>query len=294
MPVWQPDPGELLLARAPVMFATGAAPAVKGMRWFRDPERRDIQGELSGWPEGPEFTPRSKGERGARAVVTAVGRTVGVLVMAALTGGGGAGPDFGGLGRPQDPANEVDDFPVLYGAPDSVARTLPWQLDPARRPEDYRTHLVVTNRRVLITGFTKGPEVHDQVLWQADRAWLSRVEPKDFSRTKCKDFTADQCDVRVDFTDGSWCRLASNYRENICRHLTYPLELLGPEDLTPGQTRRVAEFVAERTTVSGPVVTRLPDFTYLIEVRESDRVDAFSGITFPSVVMDRNGEDPDV
>lgn len=63
MTIWQPEPGETLLGRAPMTFATGAAMRVKGMRWFRDTERNDIQGELPGWPEGPVYTTRSTGTR---------------------------------------------------------------------------------------------------------------------------------------------------------------------------------------------------------------------------------------
>ena len=61
MNIWQTEPGEMLLGRAPVTFATGAAMRVRGMRWFRDTERNDIQNELPGWPEGPSFTARSTG-----------------------------------------------------------------------------------------------------------------------------------------------------------------------------------------------------------------------------------------
>ncbi|MET8184035.1 hypothetical protein [Streptomyces sp. NPDC005336] len=292
MTIWQPSPGEVLLARTPIMFATGAATPVAGMRWFRDTERNDIQHELAGWPEGPTYTVRSKADRRARAVAGGALRTLGVLAMAVLTGGGGVG-SFSTLGRPQDPANEVEDFPVLWGAPGSLAQTLPWQLDPARRADNQRTHLIVTDQRIVIVGLLKVGVIDDEVLWEVGRGQLARVEPKEFSATKCKDFSAHQCDVRVDFTDGSWCRLASNYRDEVCEHLTYPLELVSPEDLTPGQRRRVDAFTAGKTVIDGPMVTRLPDFNYLIQIRESEEVSVFSGITFVTDVMDRDGEDPD-
>ncbi|KUJ66049.1 hypothetical protein ACZ90_40030 [Streptomyces albus subsp. albus] len=289
MAVWRPDPGEILLARAPVMFAAGAATAVSGMRWFRDTERRDIQHELPGWPAGPVFTPRSAADRRARGVLAGVGRTVGAVVLGILAGGVG---DVSTLGRPQDPANEVEDFPVLWGAPGSIARTLPWQLDPARRGPGERTHLIVTDRRVLIVALRKGEHVDDQLLWQADRAYLARVEPKDFSAAKCEDYKGAQTDVRIDFTDGSWCRLASNYRESVCRHLTYPLVILSPGEFTPGQRQRVEGFAAGRSLVAAPVVTRLPDFNYLIEARESEEVSWFSGIAAQSEVMGPDGGEP--
>ncbi|MET8011463.1 hypothetical protein ABZU86_10360 [Streptomyces sp. NPDC005271] len=214
------------------------------------------------------------------------------MAIGVLTGGGGVG-SVSTLGRPQDPANEVEDFPVLWGAPGSLARTLPWQLDPARRGDTLRTHLIVTDRRIVIVGLLKADVIDDEVLWEVGRDQLARVEPKDFSATKCNDFNAKQCDVRMDFTDGSWCRLASNYRDEVCEHLTYPLELLSPEALTPGQRRRVDAFTADKTVVDGPVVTRLPDFNYLIQVRTSEEVSVFAGITFLTDVMDRDGEDPD-
>ena len=59
MSVWEPEADEVLLARAPVTFASGATTRVSGMRWFRDQHRADIQGELVGWPPGPTYTAHS-------------------------------------------------------------------------------------------------------------------------------------------------------------------------------------------------------------------------------------------
>ncbi|MFD5158391.1 hypothetical protein ACFWMJ_10010 [Streptomyces hawaiiensis] len=38
-------------------------------------------------------------------------------------------------GKPEERDNEIDDFPVMWAAPGTLARTAPWQLDPDRRPK---------------------------------------------------------------------------------------------------------------------------------------------------------------
>ena len=169
MTTWQPAPGETLISRRRVNFATGSATSVSEMRWFRDTERRDIQAELPGWPEGPGFTVRSKSERRLRKggrfaagflMVAVVG------VIEALSSGGSMG-NISTLGSPQEPENEVEDFPVIWAAPGTLARTLPWQLDPGRRPGTYRTHMVVTDGRILVLGLRSDTDVpHDEVLWE--------------------------------------------------------------------------------------------------------------------------------
>ncbi|MGY5048543.1 hypothetical protein ACWDE0_23440 [Streptomyces sp. 900105755] len=117
---WQPPVGEKLVARAPVSFATGAADRVKGRRWFRDPERRDIQGELAGWPTGPVYRLRS---RTGLVVRTVLGVTflLGVLALAVAADGNvpsGSGPaGSGSLGRSEDAENEETDFPVCGPPP---------------------------------------------------------------------------------------------------------------------------------------------------------------------------------
>lgn len=69
--------------------------------------------------------------------------------------GGAGGSPFGGTtgqGKPDEPENEADDFPVMRAAPGTFARTVPWQLDPGRRPAGYVTDLVLTDRRLLFLG----------------------------------------------------------------------------------------------------------------------------------------------
>ncbi|WP_055552705.1 hypothetical protein, partial [Streptomyces kanamyceticus] len=223
MAPWQPTFGETLLARDAVEFASGTAPAVTGMRWFRDTERKDIQNELTvqaGWPEGPIYTPappprRSAARRAGRFGLGALVAVVMIALAVLLDGLGGAGSGSSkDPGRPRDPENEVDDFPVMWGAPGSLARTLPWQLDPARRPADYRTHCVVTDRRVVVVGFPDDNPGKDEALWEIDRQHIARVERMTYSEV--------WGEAKIRFTDGSWCRLAppsERYGWTVLRHL---------------------------------------------------------------------------
>ncbi|MEW2300599.1 hypothetical protein AB0958_11580 [Streptomyces sp. NPDC006655] len=213
---WQPPEGENLVARAPVSFATGAAHRVRGRRWFRDTERRDMQVELPGWPEGPTYRLRSWTGPVVRAVL-GVAFLLGVLALAVVSGGNvpsGSGPGgSGSLGSSEDPENEERDFPVLWAAPGTIARTLPWELDPARRPDTEVTHLVLTDRRLLVLGGLQDPrEPWEEVLWETDLSTLAVVERRPFS--------IGGRDFRITFTDGSWCRLTSLEGEPLVSRLT--------------------------------------------------------------------------
>src|SRR3954470_3738065 len=141
---WYPESGETPLFRGGASFASGRAPQVAGKRWFRDDQGRDIGNSLPGWPPAPVH--EKKGEKAAKA-----GKSLGFLgkATAAVVGGavellgnsGGSmttikGPDGS---TPDDPALEVEDFPVLFAPFGTVAGTVPWQLDPDRRPPNYRT-----------------------------------------------------------------------------------------------------------------------------------------------------------
>ena len=238
MTIWQPDPGETLLSRAPVTFATGAAPRVRGMRWFRDTERNDIRHELPGWPEGPSFTARSTGgavaERSLRGAATAAGVAVMAFLSAAgqLSGGGG-GSDDSGSDTPDDPADEVEDFPVMWAAPGTIARTLPWQLDPGRADaKRHSTHLIVTDRRLVVVGLPFDKKdlkaIEDEVLWQCARTDVEGIEVKDFK---------DGNDFKVTFGDGSWCRLSCNWRMKLTSYLVPPRDLI-PLESCPAKENR--------------------------------------------------------
>ncbi|MEV7977459.1 hypothetical protein [Streptomyces sp. NPDC086519] len=213
---WQPPAGEELVARAPVSFATGAAHRVQGRRWFRDTERRDIQADLAGWPPGPAYRLRSRVGPVVWTVLTAA-FLLGLFVLTVVSGGNGptgGGPGGGGsLGKSEDPDDEETDFPVLWAAPGTIARTLPWELDPARRPDTDITHLVLTDRRLLVLGGLRDPrDPWEEVLWETDLSTVATVERRPFS--------VGERDFRITFTDGSWCRLASLEGEPLVRHLT--------------------------------------------------------------------------
>ncbi|MEU6480717.1 hypothetical protein ABZ858_28330 [Streptomyces sp. NPDC047017] len=292
MAIWTPEPGEVLLARDSIVFATGTAPKVSGMRWFRDPRRNDIHQELPGWPAGPCFalgaepgkTPGGNAAAlGLRALYVAIGGA-----LEALGGTGGFLPGrSAGPGRPQEPENEVEDFPVMWAEPDSVARTLPWQLDPARCPESCRTHLIVTDRRLVVVGFTGDDLSRDEVLWEIDRSEVSGAETM-----RC---SAVGGDIRIHFADGSWCRLAppsSRVHWSITRHLAGCAELVSSSDLTSRQSRYVDSYVSslgERNTSVEPVITRRRSGNFLIEVTTTIPVKPDHGLLKSYAFMSKAG-----
>ncbi|MGY1497799.1 hypothetical protein ACW4TU_14580 [Streptomyces sp. QTS52] len=293
MDIWQPEPGETLLARALVTFATGAATRVSGMRWFRDTERNDIQHELLGWPEGPVYTARSTGGVVGRNTVKGTAIALGLGVLAALSFGGanvtsGGGDNYmkTGSDTPDDQDNEVLDFPVMWAAPGTIARTLPWQLDPARSPEKhYRTHGIVTDRRLVIVGFPYSKKndklIEDEVLWEIPLDKIRQVTPRRYKHGT---------DAEIVFNDGSWCRLRSPAREKFTRYLL-PHELIRLDALTPGQRNAVDDFVAESDVpdAAPPVVSLHPCGHYRVEFVVPSKVDSFFGLTESTLIMDAQG-----
>lgn len=291
MDIWLTDPDETFLARGPVTFATGAAGHVKGKRWFRDTGRADIQRELPGWPERPVDTPNSVSGSLARKAGKGVVFGLGVAVMVVLSAAGGnlsggsSGPGSGS-DTPDDPADEVEDFPVMWAAPGTLARTLPWQLDPGRSDDKrYRTHAIVTDRRLVVVGFpfSKRDEsrIEDEVLWQVPRSAIDTVERRDFKYGN---------DVRIVFTDGSWCRLHSLSRHKLTRPLTAPRDYIPLESLTSAQRATVEAFVATRhPDVEPPLVTRNACGCYRVLVVDQLTVDADFGTTEWDMTMDANG-----
>src|SRR4051812_25379426 len=175
---WYPDSDETLLYRGRVGFATGRAAKVAGMRWFRDEDGRDIAAELPGWPEGPVYTPRSDAAARTSKTLGGIGKGVVVLAAMAINAVSNANPDVptGDGARSADPSQETDDFPVLVAAPGTIARPLPSQRAPARRPPHHATDLAVTERRVLVLGVdTQAGLDPAQVLWEAPREALGSV-----------------------------------------------------------------------------------------------------------------------
>lgn len=292
MDIWQPESDEILLARTPVTFATGEATPVSGMRWFRDTERNDIQNELLSWPEGPVYTARSTGDSLARSIGKGGALALGAVIMGVLTGGGGSGPSPSKpvSEKSDDRADEIEDFPVMWAAPGTIARTLPWQLDPARAPdqERYRTHAIVTDRRVVIVGLPVQKKdrsvIEDEVLWETSRSTISKVEPRDFKYG---------LDVKVHFTDGSWCRLGAHSRAELIRHLIRPLDLLPLESLTPAQQNTVDSFLAaardQAPDTGPPIITRRSCGHYRVEVLPPSRFDSFFGASELEMIMDSAG-----
>lgn len=292
MAIWTPEPGETLLARDAIAFATGTAPRVSGMRWFRDTQHNDIQGELPGWPSGPAFSAHPEAEKhpGKRAGLFGM-RALYVAIGGALESLGGTGsflPGAGdGPGRPEEPENEVSDFPVMWADAGTLARTLPWQLDPARCPEGFRTHIIVTDRRVVIAGFPDGDPLRDQVLWQVDRSQIARVRRMGFSSVGGE--------AEVQFADGSWIRLAppgSRKYWSVLRHLVHPTDVVPLDALTKRQREYVESYVAsvnERDTSVEPVITRRPSGKFLIEVPTTKPVKPDLGMLRPFWFMSQAG-----
>ncbi|MET7696954.1 hypothetical protein [Streptomyces sp. NPDC005485] len=238
---WYPPPGEALLMRVNASFATGSAPRVAGLRSFRDTERRDIEEELSGWPAGPGFSPRGKADRaGVRALDIALLGIPRLLNMAANAAAPSGSP-FGephGPGKPREPENEVEDFPVMWAAAGTLARTLPWQLDPARRPKGYRTELVLTDRRLLVLGVSAaaGLAPADE-LWETPRDTVAEAERMHFSE--------NGSDVRIRFADGSWTRWKVGDAAKLVGQLRGERRPVSGDDVTPQQRDRIAELVAD-------------------------------------------------
>ncbi|MBO4258014.1 hypothetical protein [Streptomyces griseorubiginosus] len=252
--------------RANVVFATGLAPRVAGLRSFRDTERRDIEAELTGWPPAPGFTPRGKADQaGVRALDIAL---LGIPRLINMIGNihvpsGRLVDEPGSPGKPQEPENEVDDFPVMWAAEGTIARTLPWQLDPARQPRKYRTELVLTDRRLIILGVdaSAGLAPADE-LWQVPRASVTAIDQMAYP--------ANGSDVRVRFTDGSWTRWKVGNAAKLVGQFRGERERVTEAALTPQQRERVAELVADPPlSVARSVGTVLP-------VTEPPSLDRFS------------------
>ncbi len=295
MNIWQPEPGETLLGRAPVTFATGAATRVRGMRWFRDTDRDDIQRELPGWPEGPSFTARSTRDVVAQKSLKGAATAAGVAVMAFLSSAGGnisTPSDDSGSDTPDEPANEVEDFPVMWAAPDTIARTLPWQVDPGRFDhKHHRTHAIVTDRRLVIVSLPfdkKNLEaIDDEVLWQCPRTDISNVELKDFK---------DGNDFKVTFVDSSWCRLTCIWRRSLTRYLVQRPNLLSLESLSPKQRATVSAFTAgvNISDSETPIITRNSCGHYNIDILPPGQFTSAFGSSEESLVMDSDGNEVDV
>jgi hypothetical protein len=269
---WYPDADETLLFRTPAKFASGYAPGVSGARWFRDTQRNDMQHELAGWPAGPRYEVRSVGEQAAQRTGRALSIGIPAILNVVANAMGALGSPFGsgdsaGLSKPQEPENEVTDFPVLWAASSTVARTVPWQLDPGRRPDTYRTDLALTDRRLIFLGTTAGTLGRADVLWQIPRDGIADAQRMEYSEVGA--------DVRLVFTDGSWIRLATGNPDHAAKlvqslHGEGTVGMLRETDLTCGQRIRVSRFISDLPkNAEPPTFTVLPNRRCDLEGRTS-------------------------
>lgn len=282
---WMPEPGETVLARSRVDFATGVAARVAGSRWFRDTERVDIQGELPGWPEGPHYTIHDRTQQSARKAGRFAGLVIPTVLNAVVGALGGAGSPFGEpdvLGKPTEPENEVDDFPVMWAAPGTVARTFPWQLDPARRDKGHTAHVVVTDRRLVLLEQGPTAQAGPEVLGSYARETVHGVEQMDFSTIRP--------DTRIRFTDGSWVRLSMLDHVQAFPHLRTRPVLMGENELNPAQAGALARF-CERwdPPVEPPVLIRHVSGNVTAEVRVPSPRSRYGYLT-QTLTMNENGE----
>ncbi|MFI7020730.1 hypothetical protein [Streptomyces sp. NPDC050164] len=245
---WHPEPGEKALARYPVSFATGTAASVDGRRSFRDRRRNDIEAELPSWPEGRTFAVRHLPGRVGVYVGTAVSGVFAAAwgILADLLGGSTIDTETG-RGKLEERENEVDDFPVMWADADDIARGLPWQLDPSRRPHGYVTEMVLTTHRLLVVG-------SGTALWETPRDNIAEAAVKQFSFGH-KDF-------RLTFRDGSWARLTANVSDHtteLVGLLTGSHHRLSESELSAEQRDRLSSFTTSSPAgATPPIITRLP------------------------------------
>ncbi|MEU6820943.1 hypothetical protein ABZ921_09965 [Streptomyces atriruber] len=203
--------------RYKVEFASGTAASVQKRRSFRDRDRNDIEVDLPGWPAGKPFKVRGflgKVGRHALNVVTAL-LMLPLHILADALGGYSAPDKRGPL---DDRANEVDDFPVMWADKGEAARTLPWQLDPARRPLHVVTELEVdeADGLVRITTYKDTARGNRFIEWgggekvPGSEAVLWSMPLKEIAGAEIKRFSMAESDFTISFRDGSWVRLETS------------------------------------------------------------------------------------
>ncbi|MFJ9537582.1 hypothetical protein ACIRPX_10040 [Streptomyces sp. NPDC101225] len=199
-----------------IEFAGGTAASVANRRSFRDHERNDIEAELPGWPPGRPFAVRGFFGRLGRHTRTVVGGPLmlPLHIIAALFNSPSS-PDR--RGRLEERENEVDDFPVMWAARGETARTLPWQLDPSRRPWRTVTELELADSDgcVRITSYEDTARGNRFFGWggggrvPGSEAVLWEVPRHDVAGAEVKPFSMNESDVKIRFRDGSWARLTT-------------------------------------------------------------------------------------
>lgn len=285
---WYPSADEDLLLRTSARFASGMSVAVHGSRWFRDTERHDIQDQLPGWPEGPAYALHSTGDRAVRRTGRALAFGIPLIANIIANIGGAMGSPFGDVpvyGKPEEPENEVDDFPVMWAAPDTLARTAPWQLDPARRPKGYLTDLVLTSRRLLFLGNQTATLAKADVLAEYPRDAIAGARQMTYSEV--------EADIRLTFSDDSWIRLFTGNPDSakrVAQILSGTVQAVPESELSPGQRKRVAKFLAELPAdTPPPSFTRLPSGIVMVEARVPSKAGKDVHDTH-TILMGRDGE----
>ncbi|MDX3458557.1 hypothetical protein PV396_42620 [Streptomyces sp. ME02-8801-2C] len=200
-----------------VEFATGTAASVAKRRSYRDHERNDIEPDLPSWPPGPAFAARGFFGRLGQYVL---GVVTGILMLPLYI-------IADALGSPSSPAkrgkleereNEVDDFPVIWAGMGETARTLPWQLDPSRRPWPMETEIELagSDELVRITAYTDNARGSRLLSWgggervPGSEVVLWTLPRKEIIGAELKPFSMEETDFTIFFQDGSWARLTSH------------------------------------------------------------------------------------
>ncbi len=151
----------------------------------------------------------------------------------------------------------------MWAAPDTLARTVPWQLDPDRRPKGYTTDLVLTSRRLLFLSTRSGTLDKADVLAEYPRQSLAGARQMRYSEV--------EADVRLTFHDDSWIRLFTGNPDSarrLAQILSGTVRAIPESDLTPGQRARVTRFLACLPAHAlPPTFTRLPSGIVMVEAR---------------------------
>jgi hypothetical protein len=199
-----------------VEFASGTAASVAKRRSFRDHERNDIEADLTGWPPGRPFAVRGFfGKLGVHTRTALGGLLMLPLYIVASLFNSAASPVE--RGKLEERENEVDDFPVMCAAKGETARTLPWQLDPSRRPWRTVTELELSGSDglVRITSYEDTARGSRFVEWggggkvPGSEAVLWELPRQDIAAAEVKPFSMNESDVKIRFRDGSWVRLTT-------------------------------------------------------------------------------------
>ncbi|MFC8801899.1 hypothetical protein ACFT9J_00435 [Streptomyces anthocyanicus] len=152
--------------------------------------------------------------------------------------------------------------------------------------------MIVTDHRLVVVGlpfnerrFRELP-VEDEVLWEVPRSDVQRVERQDFKSGE---------DFRIVFTDGSWCRLHSRWREFPMRHLADRHDIVPSDSLSPALREAVETFAADRgPDALPPLVVGNACGCYRIEVLTPGASVAFYGMHARARIVDAEGREMEV